>query len=81
VAISVDPSDKRQALASRLSVSFPILSDTDLAITKAFGAVENGKAHPAPMSIVLDENRKVLYAKKGKNAGDRPTTDQLLEVL
>lgn len=77
----MDPEDKRNALASKLSVSFPILSDANLTITRAYGAVENGKQHPAPMTLVLDANRKVLYAKKGKNPGDRPTIAQILETL
>lgn len=77
----MDPDGERDALAKGLSVSFPVLSDANLTITRAYGAVETGKQHPAPMTLVLDANRKVLYAKKGMNPGDRPTIAQILETL
>ena len=58
-----------------------MIADADLGITRAFGAVEPGKAHPRPATYVLAPDRKVLWRHVGANASDRPSSDEILSAL
>lgn len=80
MAVSADADADAKALHEKLALSFPIVSDADLAVTKAYGVVEDGKEHPRPASFVLDANRKVLFAHDGRNPADRPTIQDLLDA-
>ena len=62
-------------------MGYPLLADTDLSITKAYGAVEGGKAHPRPATFVLDADRKVVFRHVGTSAADRPSIDDIVAAL
>jgi peroxiredoxin len=81
VAISTGTQPEATELAERLGLTYPVLADTDLSITKAFGALEAGKAHPRPATFVLDGDRRVVFRHAGANAADRPPIDDILSAL
>ena len=81
VAISAGSEPEAAELAERLGVTYAILADTDLSITRAYGAMEAGKSHPRPATFVLDADRKVVYRHVGESAADRPALDDILSAL
>jgi peroxiredoxin len=81
IALSAGSAREASELATQLGVAFPLLPDTDLVITKAYGVQEAGKPHPRPATFVLDENRKVVYRHVGTSAADRPPLDEILAAL
>jgi peroxiredoxin len=64
VAVSVDAPDKSEALRVQLSLSFPILCDTERRVVKDWGIYnaeeKGGIAKPAV--FIIDPGRRVRYA-------------------
>lgn len=80
-AISVDSPAKNAALATRLGVTFPLLSDPELATIRAWGVEHEGKGIARPTVVVLDTAGVVAWAYVGGNPGDRPCVADLIQVL
>lgn len=81
VAISVDPADKSAALADKIGVEFPILSDLDLATIKNYGIEDVGNDISLPASFVIGRDGKIAYAYIGDRPRDRPEVPELLGAL
>ena len=81
IALSAGSARVASELATQLGVAFPLLADTDLGVTKAYGVQEGGTSHPRPATFVLDANRKVVYRHVGASAADRPALDEILAAL
>ncbi len=81
VAIVTDDSDTNAALAERLGVTFPILSDPDLTTIRAYGVEHVGKDIARPATVVVGEDGTVLWAYVGDRPADRPLLPDVLRVL
>lgn len=76
-AISVDdPADSR-ALAERLSLPFPILSDPDARVIAAYGVQMEGQTLAVPATFVVRPDRTIAWSYVGDAVPDRPP----LEVI
>jgi peroxiredoxin len=51
--------------AARLELPFPLLSDPDLAISRAYGTLKPGGSGIARSVCLIDRNGRVLYAQAG----------------
>ncbi len=80
-AIVVDDAATNGKLAQRLDVDFPILSDADLATTKAYGIEDVGKDIALPATFVIDREGKVRWLYVGDNPRDRPIVSAVLSAL
>jgi peroxiredoxin len=81
VAISVDPPERSEALAERLGVRFPLLSDVDLKVARAYGVEdgENGIAWPAVFIVGRDGTIKWRSLAEVYTA--RPASAVIVEAL
>ncbi len=81
VAISVDPPETSKELAARLGVTFPLLSDQELATIRAFGVedAENSIAWPAIFIVAPDGT--VRWRSLAETYKERPTSEVVLEGL
>jgi alkyl hydroperoxide reductase subunit AhpC len=63
-------------------ISFPLLSDADLATCKAYGVhdVENEICLPAVV-IVHAQDGTIRWARSSTTVGDRPSVDEVLEQV
>jgi peroxiredoxin len=61
VAISGDPAEEGQVVRSRIGVSFPLLVDADLAVSRSFGVVEEGGRAARPATFVIDGSGRVRW--------------------
>jgi thioredoxin-dependent peroxiredoxin len=64
------------AYAARLGLPFPLLSDPDLAISRAYGTLKPGGSGIARSVCLIDRDGGVLYAQAGA-----PGADIVLESL
>ena len=62
VGISVDPVDRQKEFDERNDLGFPLLSDPDRSIAKAFGSKRLGPIPNKRMTFVIDTDRTVLAA-------------------
>jgi peroxiredoxin len=81
VAISVDPPERSLALAERLGVTFPLLSDEDLSAIRAYGVedAENGVAWPAIFIVARDG--RIAWRSLAETYRERPASKVVLEAL
>jgi peroxiredoxin len=81
VAISVDPPERSKALAERLGVTFPVLSDVDLKVVRAYGVEdgENGIAWPA--IFVVGTDGAIRWRSLAETYPERPASEVVLKAL
>lgn len=77
----VDDAATNGKLATRLGVEFPILTDSDLSATKAYGIEDVGKDMALPATFVIDTTGKVRWLYVGDNPRDRPIVSAVLSAL
>lgn len=83
VGISPDPVDKLVVMQEKVKVTFPLLSDTDLKVAKAFGvAFQKGKqALPVPSIFVLAPNHSIQYLYVNPNYRERLDNQVLIAMV
>lgn len=60
VGISADPVERQAAFAERHDLGYPLLSDPDRSIAKAFGVKRPGPLFNRRATFVIDTDRRVL---------------------
>jgi alkyl hydroperoxide reductase subunit AhpC len=80
VALVVEPQASVVALVKLYP--YPVLADADHAISSAYGIYNlfNDK-RATPSVFIVDESGLVTWAYVGRNANDRPSTQQILDQL
>jgi peroxiredoxin len=74
-AISVDdPADSR-ALADKLSLPFPLLSDPEARVIAAYGVQMQGQTMAVPATFVVRPDRTIAWQYVGDAVPDRPPLD------
>lgn len=81
VAIVTDAAETNGALAKRLGVEFPILSDADLSAIRAYGVEHVGKDIALPATVVVNADGTVRWVYVGDRPADRPLLPDVLRVL
>lgn len=80
--MSVDPIETSLRLKRRLGLSFPLLSDVDLAVIRAYGLEMAGQAISLPATYVLAAGTgQILMRHVGETVVDRPRLAALLAAL
>jgi len=82
VALVVEPQASVVALAKRYGYPYPVLADTDHAVSEAYGVYNlfNDK-RAAPSVFVVDESGLVTWVYVGQNVNDRPAVQRVLNQL
>ena len=81
VALTADEALDIKALADKLGLTFPVLSDKGLTIAESFGVRQAGEDIPLPAIFVVDARGVVIWEKVGENPTDRPTMNDILGAL
>ena len=69
------------ALAARMGVTFPIVTERAMEVAKAYGVRQRGLDLALPATFVVDEGGTVRFVRVGANPLDRPTAADLVAVL
>lgn len=85
VAVSPDSNDESAEVVRRLGLSYPILSDPDLDLTRALGLVHEaggpgGQDIPRPATFIVVDGR-IVWRDLTDNWRVRPKPDEILEVI
>ena len=87
VAVSPDTNEESEELRGRLSLSFSILSDPDLAVTDTYGLRHaggrsaTGEDKPYPTTFVVDAQGIVRAVFENETYRDRPSPKDVLAAL
>ena len=81
IAIAADQPTEQKALATKLGLTFPLVSDHDLKLAAAFGVRERGEQDSLPAVFVVDAGGIVRWARVGDNIVDRVSVSELGQVL
>ena len=82
VALVVEPHERVQTLVRQYRYPYPIMADTDHAVSSAYGVYNLLNDNRATPSIfIVDESGLVVWRYVGQDANDRPTTQQILDRL
>ena len=79
---STDPTDKLAAYAGAKGITFPLLSDADLAVTKRFDVLNYTRSNMAhPTTLVIDRKGTVRFVRIDFDFTKRPAAADLLAFL
>jgi alkyl hydroperoxide reductase subunit AhpC len=81
VAVATDTPELRDQLVSKLGLKFPVVSDKDQAIIKAFGVQQDECECSLPALYVLDTKNRIRLAQVGDNIVDRATSADIARAL
>ena len=81
VAIAVDPADQARALAARLGLSFPLLSDPTREVVRAFGVEDAENAIAWPAIFIIARDGTVTWRAPAETYKLRPLPEAILEAL
>jgi peroxiredoxin len=71
VGISVDPVSKSRDLATSLALPFPVLSDPDLAVIRAYGVADESNGIAWPAEFLVDPGGTIRWRATAKSVGTR----------
>ena len=86
VAVSPDPNERSQELATRLRLDYRFVADRDLSLTRRYGLVhvrggQHGEDVPTPTTVVLDRDGVVRWLWVSNNFQVRPDPDAVLDAV
>jgi peroxiredoxin/alkylhydroperoxidase family enzyme len=87
IGVSPDSPEESEELRKRLSLSFTILSDSDLAVTDAFGLrhvggrASTGQDMPFPTTFLVSPDGTVLAKFENETYRDRPSPKDVLATV
>jgi peroxiredoxin len=70
------PAESHAGYAARLRLPFPLLSDPDLAVTRAYGAVRPDGLTIARSVVLIEQDGTIIYSQAGA-----PGAEIVLEAL
>ena len=82
LAISVDSLDDARAMAGHADASFPVLSDADGVVSRAYGLLDllsDGVA--APATLILDHEGGLVASHVGADIDDRVPAETIVDFL
>ncbi|MFT5495801.1 MAG: peroxiredoxin Q/BCP [Kiritimatiellia bacterium] len=68
-AASCDPADKNKAFAEKLELDYPILSDSDLVVSKALGVLNPDRGFSNRWTFYISAEGKILEIDQQVNPG------------
>lgn len=81
VAISVDTVEESKPLVTSLGLGFPLLSDPDLAVAKAYGVVDEDNGIAWPAVFIVTPAARVAWRSLSDTYKLRPTAADILKAL
>ncbi len=81
MGISVDSVAKSQDLIRDLALSFPLLSDPDLAVIRAYGVADEGNGIAWPAEFLVDAGGAIRWRATAQSVGTRPSARDVLAAF
>jgi thioredoxin-dependent peroxiredoxin len=82
VALSTDPMEDAQRMVDYSGAQFPVLSDSNQAVSRSYGLFDLlGDNLAAPATIVLDRSGAIVGSVVGQSVDDRVPAAAIVEFL
>ena len=82
VAISMDGIPDAAQMAAHAGAGFPVLSDPEGSAVRRYGVYDLlGDGVAAPAVFIVGKDGRIVWRQVGRNIADRPTAEEVLEVL
>lgn len=82
IAISTNPPEQTRATADSKDLQFPVLSDSDGAVSEKWGVVNPfGNGHAIPSMFVFAGSGDEIARKVGASAEELPAVEETLQVI
>jgi peroxiredoxin len=69
------------ALAHDHGLTFPLLSDPDLVVTRAYGVADEGNGIPWPAEFLIDSPGVIRWRATAESVGTRPSANDVLRAF
>lgn len=79
LGVSYDDSVSHAAFSEKYQLPFPLLSDTDKSVAKAYGAYKGENSNPARITAIIDKDGKILNIITDVQTGKH--SDQILSAI
>jgi len=80
--VSPDEVKKLRRLRQQEELDFPVLVDTDLAVSTSYGLInEANPIVPHPTTLIIDKQGVIRYLRVDTDYKVRPSVGELLEAL
>ena len=77
----MDPPGRSKALAEKLGITFPLLSDVNRAVIRAYGVEDEENAIAWPAIFIVGQNGNVRWRSLAETFKVRPTSEVVLGAL
>jgi peroxiredoxin len=74
----VDLPETSKKLHRRLNLDFPLLSDPEMKVIKAYGVAMDGRDIAVPSIFILDSQRRIVWSDVSDDFTDRPGVGEVL---
>ena len=81
VAISSDGLESHAEFARRLGIPFPLASDPDLAVARAFGVADEDSRRAGRAVFVVGRDGRLLHANPDYNPGNAADYESVIAAL
>ena len=82
MAVSTDDLSEAEGIAEDIGIMFPILYDPEAVVVKEYGVhnpSDGGRARAS--TFIIDRDGIIQWKYVGRNIGDRPSVQRVLEEL
>ena len=81
MGISVDAVAKSQDLARDLGLTFPLLSDPDLAVIRSYGVADESNEIAWPAEFLIDPDGSIRWRATAQAVSTRPKASDVLAAF
>jgi peroxiredoxin Q/BCP len=81
VGISVDEVETSKGFAKDLGLGFPLLSDPDMSVIRAYGVADEGNEIAWPAEFLVDPGGSVRWRATAQRVGTRPSANDVLRAF
>ena len=81
VAISVDEVETSKDLAKKLGLAFPLASDPDLRVIRAYGVADESNGIAWPAEFLVDSTGAIRWRTPAKSVDERAPAREVIEAF
>lgn len=74
----MDGPEDSARLIERKYLNFPVLSDPDMTVIRAYGVAMKGQDIAVPAVFIVSKDGQIRYRRVGESVNDRPTVNGLV---
>jgi peroxiredoxin len=81
VAISIDTPDESTPMVEKLGLTYPVLADVDLGVTRAFGVADEANGISWPAIFLIGQDGRIAWRSLADSYKIRVGVDEILAAM